>query len=80
MLARGLARRRAALFIDLLAITLVLMAFSSSPAVLDVQRGLNVAFRPIQGALDDLAGSVASAARAIGEIDALRTDNARLSA
>ena len=56
------------------------MAFSGSPAVLDAQRGLNAAFRPIQGALDDVAESVASAAGAIGEIDALRADNARLSA
>lgn len=58
----------------------MLSAFSSSPAVLDVQRALNAAFRPIQGLLDDIAENVASAAGTIGEIGELRADNARLSA
>ena len=41
-------------------VTLLLMAFSSNPAVRDVQNGIGFAFRPIQGALDSVAGGVAS--------------------
>jgi rod shape-determining protein MreC len=63
----------------LLAITLVLMAFSSAPPVLDLQRGINSAFRPVQGWLDDVAGGVALALGTFGEIDRLRADNSRLS-
>ena len=35
------------------------MAFSSNPAVREVQNGVGFAFRPIQGALDEVAGGVA---------------------
>ena len=56
------------------------MAFSSNPAVREVQNGVGFAFRPIQGALDGAAGSVASVAAAIAEIDRLRVDNAALRA
>ncbi len=57
-----------------------MMAFSSNPAVREVQNGVSFAFRPIQGALDGAAGSVASVAAAIAEIDRLRVDNAALRA
>ena len=56
------------------------MAFSSNPAVREFQNGVGFAFRPIQGALDDVAGGVASVAAAIAEIDRLRVDNAALRA
>ena len=39
------------------------MAFSSNPLVRELQSGIGFAFRPIQGALDDVAGGVASIAR-----------------
>ena len=71
-------RRRGIAFTILVAVTLLLMAFSSSPAVLEFQRGVSFAFRPIQGALDQVAGAAARAAGAIGEIDRLRTDNTAL--
>lgn len=54
------------------------MAFSSNPAVLDFQRGIGSALRPIQGALDGVAGGVTSIVGAIGEIDSLRVDNLQL--
>lgn len=54
------------------------MAFSSNPLVLDFQRGIGYAFRPIQGALDGVAGGVTSIIGAIGEIDSLRIDNLQL--
>jgi rod shape-determining protein MreC len=80
ILATKAARRRGIVFIVLLVITLLLMAFSSNPAVRGVQNGVSFAFRPIQGALDDVAGGIASVAAAIGEIDRLRLDNAVLRA
>lgn len=78
LLATRTARRRSIAFTVLLAISLVLMAFSSNPLVRDVQGGVGFAFRPIQGALDEVAGGIASIGTAIAEIDRLRLDNARL--
>ena len=78
ILATRSARRRGIAFTVLLAVTLLLMAFSSNPLVRDVQGGIGFAFRPIQGALDGVAGGVASVATAIGEMDRLRVDNAAL--
>ncbi len=78
ILATRTARRRSIGFTVLLALTLVLMAFSSNPLVRDLQSGVGFAFRPIQGALDEVAGGIASVANAIAEIDRLRVDNAAL--
>jgi len=72
------ARRRGILFTILLAITLLLMAFSANPYVLEFQRGLSFALRPFQGAISGVAENIASVAGAVGEIDRLRTDNAAL--
>ncbi len=78
LLATRAARRRSIAFVVLLAVTLVLMAFSANPALRDVQSGVGYAFRPIQGALDSVASGVASIGTAISEIDRLRVDNASL--
>ncbi len=78
LLATRTARRRSIAFTVLLAVSLVLMAFSSNPSVRELQSGVGFAFRPIQGALDQVAGGVASVANAIAEIDRLRLDNAAL--
>jgi rod shape-determining protein MreC len=72
------ARRRWITYTVLLVITLLLMAFSSNPAVREVQRGFNFAFKPVQAALSSVAESVASVVGAITEIDRLRIDNAAL--
>jgi rod shape-determining protein MreC len=72
------ARRRTITFTVLVAVTLVLMAFSGNPVVRDVQSGIGFAFRPIQGALDTAAGGIASIGAAIAEIDRLRLDNTAL--
>jgi rod shape-determining protein MreC len=79
LLADRTARRRGIVFMVLIAITLLMMAFSSNPAVKDIQNGIGFAFRPIQGALDQVAGGIASVTTAITEIDHLRTDNEALS-
>ncbi len=80
LLATRSARRRTITFTVLLAVSLVLMAFSSNPGVREIQSGVGFAFRPIQSALDSVAGGVASIATAIAEIDRLRVDNAALRA
>ncbi|MFP5342046.1 MAG: rod shape-determining protein MreC [Candidatus Limnocylindria bacterium] len=69
------ARRRAIAFVVLLATSLVLMGVSSNPLVRDIQGGIGFAFRPIQSALDDVAGGIASIGAAIAELDQLRIDN-----
>jgi len=78
IIASKQARRRGIVFAILIAVTLLLMAFSSNPFVLDIQHGLSFALRPFQGALASAADGVANVATAIGEIDQLRLDNAVL--
>jgi hypothetical protein len=68
LLASRATRRRSIAFVILLAITMVLMAFSTNPVIRDVQSGVGFAFRPIQGALDSVAGGIASVGAAITEI------------
>jgi rod shape-determining protein MreC len=78
ILANRAARRRGIVFTVLLIVSALLMAFSSNPAVQEVQNGIGFAFRPIQVALDQAANDIASVAAAIVEIDRLRVDNAAL--
>jgi len=78
ILATRTARRRGIAFAVLLVISTMLMAFSSNPTVREVQNGVSFAFRPIQGAVHELASGVASVANAIAEIDRLRIDNSAL--
>lgn len=78
LLASRNARRRSIAFVVLLAVCLVLMAFSANPAVRDVQSGIGYAFRPLQGALDSVASGLASIGSAVTEIDRLRADNRSL--
>ena len=73
-----LNRRRTIVFTILVSVSVVLMAISSNPYVREVQNGLGFAFRPIQGALDGVASTVASVGAAIAEIDRLRVDNGDL--
>jgi rod shape-determining protein MreC len=71
-------RRRAITFSVLLAVSFVLMAISSSPIVIELQKGVAYAFSPVQGLLDDTASGIASIFRTISEIDTLRQENASL--
>ena len=72
------ARRRGITFTILIAITLLLMAFSANPYVREFQSGLSFALRPFQGAIADVAESVSGVAGAVGEIDQLRSENGTL--
>jgi rod shape-determining protein MreC len=78
LLATRAARRRGIAFAALLVLSTMMMAFSSNPTVRELQNGVSFAFRPIQGAVHDIASGVASVADAIAEIDRLRIDNAAL--
>lgn len=78
ILASRSSRRRGIMFTVLVAVTLLLMAFSSNPLLLELQRGLSFALRPFQGALAGVAGGAADAVGAIAEIDRLWDDNAAL--
>jgi rod shape-determining protein MreC len=77
-LANHQARRRGIVYTILVAITLLLMAFSSNPYVQGLQNGLTFALRPIQGAMAGVADGVSGVAGAISEIDQLRIDNGAL--
>ena len=78
LLATRAARRRGFTFGILLVVSTLLMAFSSNPTVREVQNGVSFAFRPLQGAVRDVASGVASVMTAISEMDRLRIDNAAL--
>src|SRR6266487_4423126 len=72
------ARRRAVSYVALLATSLVLMATSTNPLVLDIQHGIAFGFRPIQQAIDEVAHDMISIGSAIAEIDRIRVENATL--
>ncbi len=78
LLSSRSTRRRATVFLVLLATTLGLMALSSNWLVVELQRGVGFAFRPVQSAVDGIAAQAASAVEAITEIDRLRQDNETL--
>lgn len=78
LLANRTARRRSIVFTVLLGATLVLMAFSSSPFVRELQGALGFALRPIQGAVDDLAEGFAGVFQSVADIDRLHSDNTAL--
>ncbi len=80
LLANRRYRRRGIAFTVLIVITLLLMAFSANPAVLELKGGLQFALRPIQGAIAGVASDVSSVVTSLGEINQLRIDNAALRA
>lgn len=72
------ARRRGVTFAILIAITLLLMAFSGNPYLREFQRGFQFALTPFQDALSSVANGFAGIASAVSEIDQLRGDNSSL--
>ena len=78
LLTNRRARRRGIVFTVLIVITLVLMAVSSNPAVVELKGGVQFALRPLQGAVAGFASNVSSVLGSIGEINQLRIDNATL--
>lgn len=78
LLANRTARRRGIAFAVLLVVSSLLMALSSNPTIREIQNGVSFAFRPIQGAVHDVARGIASMASAVTEIDRLRVANEAL--
>jgi len=78
MFATRASRRRAVAFTALLSASLILMAISSSPLITEFQSAVGFALRPVQGAIHNVADTVATAFAAVGEIEGLHTDNAAL--
>jgi rod shape-determining protein MreC len=78
VLSNRVVRRRAVTYSVLLSISFVLMAISSSPLVIELQKGVKFAFSPVQGALDETAGGIAGFFATISEIDNLRSEYAAL--
>ena len=62
----------------LVAISLGLMAVSSTPVALEVQRGVAFAFRPLESAVTSVASTVSTTTSALGEIQQLRAENEAL--
>ncbi len=73
-----IARRRTILFGVLLAVSIALMALSSSGPAVELQRGVAFAFRPIQSGLDSIARGVSNLATTLTQIDNLHRTNEQL--
>lgn len=73
-------RRRAIGYVGVLAATLVMLAVSANPLVVNLQHGIGFAFRPVRSAIDSFGHGLGSIATAIGEIDQLRLENETLRA
>ncbi len=72
------ARRQAILYVGLLAITLLLLAFSASAPMTELRRGVGFAMAPIQNVLRQSGRTVSSFFATLGEIDRLRQENQAL--
>ena len=78
LLATRSARRKVIAYALLVAISLGLMAVSSTPVAVELQHGVAFAFRPLQSAVDSVASTVSTTAGALGEIQQLRAENEAL--
>ena len=72
---RSKGRRQAFLYVALLTITLLLLAFSASAPMTDLRRGVGFAMAPIQNVLRQGGQTVSSFFATLGEIDRLRQQN-----
>ena len=79
MLSTPLAKRQAAIYVALIVISLLLLAFSSSAPLLQLRQGIGFAMAPIQQVLRDGTRQVTSIFAAVSEIEQLRQENADLS-
>jgi rod shape-determining protein MreC len=75
---RTKGRRQATLYVALLTITLLLLAFSASAPIIELRRGVGFAMSPIQNVLRQTGQGVSSFFATLGEIDRLRDQNQQL--
>ena len=80
LLANRSIRRRAAAYVALLVVSLLLLTMSSNPLLRDVQNGVAFAFKPVSVAVDGVASDVTAIFSTIVEIDQLRQENQKLRA
>jgi rod shape-determining protein MreC len=78
MLSTPAAKRQAIAYISLLIVSLLLLAFSSSVALLELRKGIGFAMAPVQASLRDATRQVTSVFAAVGQIEQLRQENADL--
>src|SRR5688500_6467723 len=69
------AKRQTAAYVLLLAVTILLLAFSNSGPLLELRRGVGFALSPIQDTLRQGTRTVTNLFGAIGEIEQLRQQN-----
>jgi rod shape-determining protein MreC len=74
------SRRRGLVYAVFVAASLVLLALSRNPMMLELRRGFGFAFAPIQGVFSGITRVGLDVADAITEIDRLRAENRRLQA
>jgi rod shape-determining protein MreC len=72
---RSTGRRQAGLYVALVTISLLMLAFSSSAPVTELRRGVGFAMAPIQNVLRSGGQTVSSFFATLGEIDRLRLEN-----
>ena len=68
-------RRQAVVYVLLVAFSMLLLAFSGSPPVLQLRKGVGYAMAPIQATLHNTAQTLGSVFGSFGEIDRLRQQN-----
>ncbi|MEP7158441.1 MAG: hypothetical protein ABI797_03365, partial [Chloroflexota bacterium] len=78
MLTGRSARRQVVLYVVVLAMSLLMLAFSSSAPIRELRRGVGFAMTPIQEVLRNTARTVGSVFSTFGEIDRLRQQNEEL--
>ena len=78
MLRSRSARRQLFLYVGMLAITLLMLAFSASGPVTELRHGVGFAMAPIQNVCARAARTVSSFFATLGEIDQLRQENQAL--
>jgi rod shape-determining protein MreC len=78
LLASKSVRRKGAVYVGLLVVSLLLVTVSSNAFVKDIQHGVAFAFKPVQVAVDGVASNLTSVFATIVEIDQLRRENEAL--
>jgi rod shape-determining protein MreC len=75
---RSSGRRQAGLYVALVTISLLMLAFSASAPITELRRGVGFAMAPIQNVLRSGGQTVSSFFATLGEIDRLRLENQNL--
>jgi rod shape-determining protein MreC len=70
-----IARRRAIVYVILLALSLGAMAISNSAPIRELQSGVGFALRPVQATVAGIASTLGSVVQSIQEMQTLRQDN-----